>query len=83
MDEAGPGRGQARVYAITQQDAEASHTAVTGTFFIEGVDAHVLFDTGSTHSFLSPGMAERLGVEPRRLESPLLVTSPLGYVWKA
>ena len=80
MDEAGPGRGQARVYAITQQDAETSHTAVTGTLSVEGIVAHVLFDTGSTHSFLSPGMAERLGVEPRRLEVSLLVTSPLGRV---
>ena len=62
MDEAGPGRGQARVYAITQQDAEASNTAVTGTLPIEGADAYVLFDSGSTHSFLSPGMTERLGI---------------------
>ena len=83
MDEAGPSRGQARVYAITQQDAEASNTAVTGTLSIDGIDARVFFDTGSTHSFLSLGMAERLGVEPRRLVIPLLVTSPLGRVWEA
>ena len=40
---------------------------MTGTVSIEGVDAHVLFDMGSTHSFVSQGMADRLGVEPRRL----------------
>ena len=67
--------GQAWVYTITQQDAEISNIAVTGTVFIEGVNAHVLFDINSTHSFLSPKMADRLGVEPRRLEAPLLVAS--------
>ena len=66
------------MYAITRQDAEASNTAVTGTVLVETLDAYVLFDTGSTHSFVSPRLASKLGVEPRKMEIPLVVSSPLG-----
>ena len=30
-----------------------------GTLSIGGVETHVLFDTGATHSFVSPGMIEK------------------------
>ena len=50
-----------------------------GTLFIEVVDAYVLFDIRSMHFFLSPSLAGRLGVELRRLEASLLVSSPLGH----
>ena len=55
---------------------------VTGTLLFEDVNAYVLFNTRSTHSFLSLRFANRLGVESRRLETPLIVSSPLGCSWK-
>ena len=78
VDEAGPSRGQARVYAMSQQDADASNTAITGTLFVGGIVARVLFDSGATHSFLSPRWASCLIVQPKRLDVPLIVSTPLG-----
>ncbi|MGV7688489.1 aspartyl protease family protein, partial [Mycobacterium kansasii] len=77
-DAAGPSGTRARVYAITQQEAEASNTAVTGILPINTVDIHVLFDSGSTHSFVSPCVASEIGIDQRRLETPLIVSTPLG-----
>ena len=55
---------------------------VTDTLPIEEVDAYVLSDMGSTHSFLSLRFASRLGVKPRKLETPLIVSSPLECSWE-
>ena len=43
-------RTQARVYAVTQQDANAAPDVVIG---ILGHDAYTLVDSGATHSFAS------------------------------
>ena len=75
-------RRQAQIFVVTQQDAKESNTTITNTLSIEIVDARVLFDFGSTHSFLSPSLASRIGVEPKRLETPLVVSTPLGRTWE-
>ncbi|XP_057505361.1 uncharacterized protein LOC130788623 [Actinidia eriantha] len=41
---------QARVFAMTHQDAQATPDVVTGILSIYGKDAHILIDPGSTHS---------------------------------
>ena len=46
------GRGQARVFTLTQQDAQASNAIVAGTVSICFLDARVLLDLGATHSFV-------------------------------
>ncbi|KAJ1441966.1 Zinc finger, CCHC-type [Sesbania bispinosa] len=51
------GRGQARVFAMTRQDAQVSNAVVTGILCICSRDAHVLFDPGATHSFVSLSFA--------------------------
>jgi len=45
---------QARVFALTRQDAQASNAVVAGMLSICSQDACVLFDPGATHSFVSP-----------------------------
>ncbi|KAJ1438716.1 Zinc finger, CCHC-type [Sesbania bispinosa] len=74
------GRGQARVFAMTRQDAQASNTVVTGILCICSRDAHVLFDPGATHSFVSLSFATQLGKSPSSLDETLAVTTPVGEI---
>ena len=50
---------QARVYAVTQQDADASPDVVTGIISILDHDAYTLVDPGATHSFPSKHFLDR------------------------
>ena len=53
------GRTQARVYAVTQQDAVAAPDVVTGIISILEHDAYTLVDPGATHSFASKLFLDR------------------------
>ncbi|XP_073219759.1 uncharacterized protein [Cicer arietinum] len=72
------GRGQARVFALTRQDAQTSNAVFTGILSICSRDAHVLFDPGATHSFVSSWFATQLGKCSSSLEEPLVVATPVG-----
>ena len=52
-------RTQARVYAVTQQDADAALDVVTGIISILDHDAYTLVDPGATHSFASKHFLDR------------------------
>ena len=52
-------RTQARVYAVTQQDADAAPDVVTGIISIIDHDAYTLVDPGATHSFSSKHFLDR------------------------
>ncbi|KAJ4717071.1 Retrotransposon protein, putative, Ty3-gypsy subclass [Melia azedarach] len=71
-------RVQARVYALTRQEAEDSPTVVTGTICISGHSALALFDSGSTHSFVSHAFARGLCIAPTLLDDELCVGTPSG-----
>ncbi|KAG7543335.1 Integrase catalytic core [Arabidopsis thaliana x Arabidopsis arenosa] len=46
-----------RVYELTKETGESGNfSAITGTISIGGVETHTLFDSGATHSFVSPDM---------------------------
>nr|AAK38383.1 hypothetical protein [Arabidopsis thaliana] len=46
-----------RVYELTKKTSEASNfNAISGTLQIGGIETMVLFDSGATHSFVSPRM---------------------------
>ncbi|XP_072081185.1 uncharacterized protein [Arachis hypogaea] len=72
------GRGQARVYALTRQDAQASNAVVAGTLQVCSLDARVLFDTGSHYSYVSPHLASRFDKQPELLSHSFHVGTPLG-----
>ena len=55
------GRGQARVFTLTQQDAQASIDVVAGTLPVCFIDARVLLDTGAIHSFMSLVFSSKSG----------------------
>ena len=52
-------RTQARVYVVTQQDADAALDVVTGIISILDHDAYTLVDQGVTHSFASKPFLDR------------------------
>ena len=52
-------RTQARVYAVTHQDADAAPDVVTGIISILDHDAYTLVDPGATHSFASKHFLDR------------------------
>ena len=69
---------QGRVFALTKQDAEASPSVVSGTLLVSSQHAQVLFDSGSTHSFILHRLAQRLNMELESLNYELCVATPFG-----
>ena len=49
-----------------------------GKLLICGVEAQILFDPGSTHSFLSPMFANMIAIPSRELDYILTVSTPVG-----
>ncbi|XP_075515581.1 uncharacterized protein LOC142550227 [Primulina tabacum] len=50
----------ARVFAMTQEEADNANEFVSGTILIQKVPAYALFDYGATHSFMSKRFAKKL-----------------------
>ncbi|KAL0534735.1 hypothetical protein IC582_029028 [Cucumis melo] len=71
---------QGRVFATTRQEAERAGTVVTGMLPILGHYAFVLFDSGSSHSFISSVFVQHVGLEVEPLGSVLSVSTPSGEV---
>ena len=69
---------QARVFALTQQEAHATPDVVTGILTIFGHEAYILIDPGSTHSFISRTFSMHAGREMRPLYCTLVVATPVG-----
>ncbi|KAL4026597.1 hypothetical protein IC575_015033 [Cucumis melo] len=69
---------QGKVFATNKAEAERAGTVVTGTLPVLGHYALVLFDSGSSHSFISSAFVlhARLEVEP--LHHVLSVSTPSG-----
>ncbi|XP_038984463.1 uncharacterized protein LOC120111479 [Phoenix dactylifera] len=53
-------RAPDRIYALTQQDAQASNTVVSGTLPVASVYAYILFDSGATHSLCQRYLCENM-----------------------
>ena len=71
---------QARVFAMTRKEAIDAPEVVTGKILIHGLEAYALIDPGSTHSFISLGMASRLCKKHEPLGFDLNVSTPLGEI---
>ncbi|TYK09566.1 ty3-gypsy retrotransposon protein [Cucumis melo var. makuwa] len=77
---AGSGVYFRRVFATTRQEAERAGIVVTGTLLILGHYAFVLFDSGSSHSFISSVFVHHVGLEVEPLGSVLSVSTLPGEV---
>ena len=73
-----PGRPmtQARVFAVTQQEADTAHDVVTGMILVFDRDAHILIDPGATHSFISMGFISNVNVESQPIDYNIVVSLP-------
>ena len=71
-------QGQARVFAMTRQEAIEAPEVVTGKVLIHDLEAYALVDPGSTHSFISSAFALHLHDNHTLLGYNLNVSTPLG-----
>ena len=69
---------QDRVYAVTQQDADAAPDVVTGIISILAHDAYTLVDLGATYSFASKPFLDRFQIETQPLGGRMRVSLPAG-----
>ncbi|XP_073051286.1 uncharacterized protein [Primulina eburnea] len=66
----------ARMFAITQEEADDANDVVAGTIIINKISAYVLFDCGATHSFISKRFTKKLGLIPEILVEPFRIATP-------
>ncbi|XP_075499165.1 uncharacterized protein LOC142537542 [Primulina tabacum] len=66
----------ARVYAITQEEADNTNDVVEGMILLNEMFAYALFDCGAKHSFLSRRFTKMLKLEHETLSEPLRVATP-------
>ena len=71
-------RTQARVFTVTQQEADASPDVITGMISVYDHDAYALVDPGATHSFISVPFTERHQIESQPIDSRMVVSVPNG-----
>ena len=71
-------RTQARVYVVTQQDADAAPNVVTGIISILDHDAYTLVDPGAIHSFATKPFLDRFQIETQPLEGRMRVSLSAG-----
>jgi len=75
----GPGRVPARVYTMTQEEADRKDsTVICGNVSLLGLVTYVLIDSGATHSFISKTLVESLGIKPETLAVGYLIVVPSG-----
>ena len=79
----GRGNGQtgdrAHCYAFPgRSEAEASDVVITGNLLVCDFMASVLFDTGSTFSYVSSSFANGLNLHCELLDIPIRVSTPVG-----
>ncbi|XP_052197351.1 uncharacterized protein LOC127804519 [Diospyros lotus] len=66
---------QERVFALTTAEAEQGKDTVQGILSLYDIDVCVLFDTGSTHSFVAPRVVCHIPISSTLLPYYLIVTT--------
>ena len=73
-----PQGNQNCIFAITADEAQANPDTVSSIMLVFGTPAHVLFDSGSSRSFVSSSFALHANRDLTLLKNKLIVTTPLG-----
>ena len=66
----------ARVFSVTQQEADASPDVITGMISVYDHDAYALVDPGATHSFISVPFTERHQIDSQPIDGRMVVFVP-------
>ena len=69
---------QARVFAVTQQEADTANDVMTSMILVFDRDAHILIDPRATHSFISMGFISNVNVESQPIDRSIVVSLPTG-----
>ena len=69
---------QARVFAVTQHEADVALEVMTGTIHVFDIDAYVLIDLGATHSFISAKFIAQVNIEIQPIYCSMVVSLPTG-----
>lgn len=69
---------QARVFALTQQEAHATPDAIIGMLHVFGYLARVLINSGATHLFITPSFVPYASVRPTPIGGEFGITLPTG-----
>ncbi len=72
------GSAPSRVYTMRQWEEAETFDIVAGTFSISDQDVFILFDLGSTLSYVNASIVSSLAVPCVKMGFEVLVTSPLG-----
>ena len=70
-----PQRSQTRIFAMTSGEAQANPDTVTGTMIVFGTPTRILFDTGSSRSFVSTTFALHANRKLVPLKNKLVVNT--------
>ncbi|XP_043705374.1 uncharacterized protein LOC122655228 [Telopea speciosissima] len=63
-----------------KDDVEKGKRFEKGSICIASVPAYVLFNSGASHSFISPSFAKKMGIVPKGLTQGLAVSTPTGSI---
>ncbi|XP_072959206.1 uncharacterized protein [Typha angustifolia] len=74
----GRGGRTRRVFAMTEQDAEASNDVAIGTMTVFSHTAKIVFNPGATHSFISTSFLRYADMTPEPLDEPLFIATLMG-----
>ncbi|KAL5555867.1 hypothetical protein UlMin_038103 [Ulmus minor] len=70
-----------RIFTFSKNDAEArTSNVVIGQLYVAKMSAHVLFDSGATHSFISNSFVDRLNWVRDRMNQTFFTAFPFGEV---
>ena len=61
---------------VNMEEVEAQPYAVIAKFLVKSFTAIVLFDTGTSHSYISRGFMDKYKLPTKVLRTPMLVSSP-------
>ncbi|XP_011625925.1 uncharacterized protein LOC105421194 [Amborella trichopoda] len=61
-------RTQGQVFSLMKQEAKAFTSVIRGTLSVYGIEARVLIDPRSSHSFVAPHFAYHINVRPSLLD---------------
>ena len=67
-------RTQARIFSVTQQEADASPDVIIGMISVYDHDAYALVDPGATHSLISVPFTERHQIESQPIDGRMVVS---------
>ena len=65
---------QAKVFAVTQQEADVAPEVMTRTIQVLSSDAYVLIDLGAAHSFIYEKFIAQVNIEIQPIDCSLVVS---------